>query len=211
MSPRLIDKGLKELHKMTLEMGLYSHASFKKAIEAFRNLNDNSGELVRRSYQLYMKREEINSLAVELIARFQPLASDLRYIKSIMEIAYDYLRIGRYSADISLAIKDLADANDDCPREYLNRLIEAVDHMVTLSIELLENPRDQKAYKIFELDDVVDKEYMRILEEVIKVGDAKCGVLMAFVARYLERIGDHAYYVADSIHYYLNGYRIAKI
>ena len=211
MSPRLIDKGLEELHKMTMEMGLYSHASFKKAIDALENMHDNSGELVRRSYQLMMKREEINSLAVELIARYQPLASDLRYIKSIMEIAYDYLRIGRYSADISLAIKDIIGAGETCPVEHLKKLVTAVDHMVTLSIELLEKPDNQKAYKIFELDDEVDREYRKIIEEVIKMGDTKCGVLMAFVARYLERIGDHAYYVADSIHYYLNGYRIAKV
>ena len=211
MSPRLIDRGLKELHRMTLEMGLYSHASFKKAIEAFENFSDNSQELVRRSYRLIMKREEINSLAIELIARFQPLASDLRYIKSIMEIAYDYLRIGRYSADISLAIKDLVNIEKACDITPASKLIETVDHMILLSIEVLEEPDKDKAYKIFELDNVVDNEYRKIVEEVIKLGDVKCGLLLAFVARYLERIGDHAYYIADSIHYYLNGYRIDKI
>ena len=208
---RLIDRGLKELKRMTLEMGLYSHASYRKAINALNELRDISGELIKRSYQLMMKREEVSSLAIELIARFQPLASDLRYIKSIMEIAYDYLRIGRYSADISLAIRDLAGEDGGCDVSIAEKLINSVDHMITLSIELLESPEEDKAQKIIDLDNVVDEEYRRVIEKVIEWGDVKCGLLVAFVARYLERIGDHAYYIADSIYYYLNGYRIAKV
>jgi|Deesub1362B_J571_1020462.scaffolds.fasta_scaffold00003_265 phosphate transport system protein len=210
MDSRLIDSGLQELNKMLMELGLYSYASFKKAVDALRNWKYIGEDLISRSYQLMMKREEINSLAIELIARYQPLASDLRYLKSAMEIAYNFLRIGRYSADIAMSLIDFRDAEGKCEVDKLEPLIEVVYEMLQLAMELIENPDSTKAENIYKLDSQADEEYRRVLEIIIKLDNIKCGLMLALVARYLERIGDHAYYIADSVYYYLNGYRIAK-
>ncbi|RLG59512.1 hypothetical protein DRN87_05435, partial [Candidatus Geothermarchaeota archaeon] len=129
MPKRLIHKGLKDLSKMILEMSLYSYASFEKAVDAIRRGRDIRGDLIARSYQLMMKREEINSLAIELIARYQPLASDLRYLKAIMDVAYNLLRIGRYSADISISVSDYLINNEKCNSSVINSLIEKVGEM----------------------------------------------------------------------------------
>lgn len=210
MDSRLIDRGLQELNKMLMELGLYSYASFKKAVDALKKWRYIGEDLISRSYQLMMKREEINSLAIELIARYQPLASDLRYLKSAMEIAYNFLRIGRYSADIAMSLMDFKDAEGQCDVSELDSLIGIVNDMLHLAMELIEKPDSDKAELIYELDSKADEEYRNVLEKIMKFDNMKCGLILALVARYLERIGDHAYYIADSVYYYLNGYRIAK-
>ena len=210
MPRRLIDKGLKELGKMILDMSLYSYASFERAVEAMRKRRDIREELVARSYQLMMKREEINSLAIELIARYQPLASDLRYLKSVMEIAYNLLRIGRYSADIAVSISDYLMDDVHCETSLLEDLISKVDDMLQLTLDIVEHPDADKAEKIYSLDEEVDDEYRNVLEKILNIKDVKCGLALALIARYLERIGDHSYYIADSVYYYLNGYRLIR-
>ncbi len=211
MNRRLIDTGLKELREMLLNMGLYSLASFQKSIEAFRKWRNIKDEMISRSYQLMMKREEVNSLAVELIARYQPLASDLRYLKSAMDIAYNFLRIGRYSADIVITIADFEDMRGICDIGIVNNLINAVDKMLNLSVELLENPDSKKAEEIYTLDSTADNEYRKILEKTMGSKNLKCSLALALVSRYLERIGDHTYYIGDSVYYYLEGSRLTKI
>ena len=210
MPKRLIHKGLKDLSKMILEMSLYSYASFEKAVDAIRRGRDIRRDLIARSYQLMMKREEINSLAIELIARYQPLASDLRYLKAIMDVAYNLLRIGRYSADISISVSDYLINNEKCNSSVINSLIEKVGEMLQLTLDIIEHPDADKAEQIYFLDEAVDDEYRRILEKILDINDAKCGLALALIARYLERLGDHCYYIADSIYYYLNGYRLIK-
>ena len=210
MPKRLIDMGLKELAKMLLDMSLYSYASFERAVDAIRKRRNITKELIARSYQLMMKREEINSLAIELIARYQPLATDLRYLKSVMEIAYNLLRIGRYSADISVSISDYLIDNESCSTSILNTLIDKVDKMLQLTLDIIENPDSDKAEKIYSLDEEVDEEYRKVLEKILNVSDVKCGLALALIARYLERLGDHSYYIADSVYYFLNGYRLVR-
>jgi phosphate transport system protein len=210
MPRRLIDRGLKDLAKMILEMSLYSYASFEKAKDAIKRGRNIRSDLIARSYQLMMKREEINSLAIELIARYQPLASDLRYLKAIMETAYNLLRIGRYSADISVSVSDYLIDNEKCDSSILNSLIEKVDDMLQLTLDIIEHPDAEKAEKIYFLDEAVDDEYRKVLENILNINDVKCGLALALIARYLERLGDHCYYIADSIYYYLNGYRLIR-
>jgi len=210
MVKRLIETGLNELRKMIIDMSLYSYASFERASNAIWEYRNISNELIARSYQLMMKREEINSLAIELIARYQPLASDLRYLKSIMEIAYNLLRIGRYSADIALSIADYLISDKSCNKDILKELVNKVDEMLQLSLDIIENPDSDKAEKIYELDEEVDREYRKVLENVLRIKDIKCGLSIALIARYLERIGDHSYYIADGVYYYLNGYRLVR-
>ena len=211
MNKRLIDTGLKELKDMSLNMGLYSLASFQKSIDAFVKWKNIKDDLISRSYQLMMKREEINSIAVELIARYQPLASDLRYLKSAMDIAYNFLRIGRYSADIVITIADFEDVRGKCDIGIASNLIKVVENMLNLSVELLEKPDSKKAENIYTLDSIADEEYRKVLEEIMGSRNLKCGLALALVSRYLERIGDHAYYIGDSVYYYLEGSRLTKI
>ena len=210
MVKRLIEAGLNELRKMIIDTSLYSYASFERAVDAIKKRRNIYDELVARSYQLMMKREEINSLAIELIARYQPLATDLRYLKSIMETTYNLMRIGRYSADMAASVSDYLINEKGCNSTMLDTLIQKVDDMLQLTLDIIEKPDTEKAEEIYSLDGEVDDEYRNVLERIFNIHKVKCGLSLALIARYLERIGDHSYYIADSIYYYLNGYRLIR-
>jgi len=150
----------------------------------------------------------VEDKAFELIARFQPVASDLRTIKSYMKIAYDFTRFGRYALDISFVNKQL-DGLRNC-EEWINSYVKdmgekALD-MVRLSIESFKSHDTQLAEKISEKEKEVDNMYFRFLDKLIK-SDAttKCTVSSVLIVRYLERIADHATYICEAIIYIATG------
>jgi len=101
---RLIDLGMQKLEVTLSEMAkeainsMNMLASFKKG-ETARKLKEISRKLKRL-------KEEVGEIVLEIIARYQPMASDLRFVKSSLEISYDLYRISRYSYDIALALDD---------------------------------------------------------------------------------------------------------
>ena len=99
---RLLDVGLKELENSILDMGDLAVESVEFAIESYMKGTDNSKISLKKSKNINNLNDDINELAFELIARYQPVASDLRFIKSCFEIAYDLSRFGRYAYDLSL-------------------------------------------------------------------------------------------------------------
>ncbi len=103
---RLIDLGLNKLSNIILEMASIAEKTVLKAITSY--IQDNSettNEIFESSAKLRFLQNEVSELTIELIARFQPVATDLRYIKSCMEISYGFSRFGRYAFDIITALE----------------------------------------------------------------------------------------------------------
>src|SRR5213593_3364161 len=96
-----MDLGLDRLSSAIADMGSLAQQSVIRAIEAYTKGERISSQALDNAKQLSILGEEIDELAVELLARYQPVATDLRYIKSCMEIAYGFSRFGRYAHDIS--------------------------------------------------------------------------------------------------------------
>ena len=99
---RLLDVGIKKLEESILEMGSLASKSVEFSIDSYLQGEDSSKEALKKSKAINSLNDDINELAFELIARYQPVASDLRFIKSCFEIAYTLSRFGRYSYDITL-------------------------------------------------------------------------------------------------------------
>src|SRR2546430_9741557 len=99
--PRLMDIGLEKLRNMVLDMAKLSQNTVSTAIDAYVQGRDLRERIYGWSEELRMLQDEVSELAIELIARYQPVASDLRFIKSCMEVAYGFSRFGRYAHDIS--------------------------------------------------------------------------------------------------------------
>ena len=98
--PRLMDVGLENLSNTLLGMATLSEKSVATSIDAYISGKNISEEVRAWSDELREDEEEVSELALELIARFQPVASDLRFIKASIEIAYGFSRFGRYALDI---------------------------------------------------------------------------------------------------------------
>ena len=88
-------------------------------------------------------QEEVSDLAIELIARYQPVASDLRFIKSCMEISYGFSRFGRYSYDIVDVLETMGSISN-CDKSAVLETAKTVREMILLSLNALQS-RDKNA------------------------------------------------------------------
>jgi len=208
---RIIDAGLEELSATLYRMGELAHRAVLKALLECLEEREAHKEVREMADTLVVMADRVEDKAFELIARFQPVASDLRTIKSYMKIAYDFARFGRYALDISLINKRLGGLKN-C-EEWISSCVkdmgEKVLEMVRLSIESLKSHNTQIAEKISENEKEVDKIYFEFLDKLIKnSATTKCAVSSALIMRYLERIADHATYICESIIYIATGHKV---
>ena len=203
---------MERLKNMILDMAEHSQQTVSTAIDAYINGKDLTKQIFKSSEELRMHQEEASNLAVELIARYQPVASDLRFIKSCLEISYDFSRFGRYAYDISQVLTLFGDLSS-CDKAPVEKAGGEAKEMIKLSIKAFAERDITLAKKIKQMDDVVDKTYLDFVQKAAKTQeetDLKCILAGTLILRYLERIADHATYVADSVVYIVSGERTER-
>ncbi|HIC98243.1 MAG TPA: phosphate uptake regulator PhoU [Pyrodictiaceae archaeon] len=158
------------------------------------------------STKLLILHEELKELAVEIIARYQPVASDLRFIVSSMEVSYDLYRVSRYLAEIERLLR-LAH-NIHCNYENVIKLYNVAEQMIYEAVNVFLEKRANEAQKIVEIDNTIDRAYIESIENAIRSQELSvCDALKTLIFRHLERIGDHATYIANSAIYVVTGRR----
>jgi phosphate transport system protein len=195
-----------------MEMVELSEKSVFTAIDSFEKGLDVKKQIFEWSERLRQLQEEVADLAIELIARYQPVATDLRFIRSCMEIAYGFFRFGRYSYDIVDVLESMGSVAD-CDKSAVLQMATITREMILLSVKSLQ-ARDRDAVgRLYEMDDKVDELYRKYLQEAIspqtnerkQISEPRCYILALLILRYLERISDHACYVGDSVYYIITG------
>ena len=206
--PRLMDIGIEKLRNMIIDMGNLSDSTVSTAIDAYVQGRDMRERIYDWSEELRMLQDEVSELAVELIARYQPVASDLRLIKSCMEIAYGFSRFGRYAHDISDVFGIFGDLSA-CDKTPIQEAGEQTKNMIHLSIKAFNEKDVELANQVRKMDDLVDNIYLSFVKRAAhSTGiDLKCTVSGTLILRYLERIADHATYVGESVLYITSGER----
>ncbi len=209
---RLLDLGLDKLKNLILDMAKLSETTVSTAIDAYIHDKGNSKEIYARSEELRLLEEEVSELAVELLARYQPVASDLRFIKSCMEVSYGFSRFGRYAYDISQVFGMFGDLSM-CDKSDVEKASEQAKEMIRLSIEAFTERNGELGKKVASMDDVVDRIYRDFATKVINTpaSNLKCSLSGTLILRYLERIADHATYIGESVSYILTGERAARL
>lgn len=209
--PRLMDIGLEKLRNMVLDMAELSQNTVTTAIDAFVQGRDLRDRIYGWSEELRMLQDEVSELSVEIIARYQPVASDLRFIKSCMEVAYGFSRFGRYAHDISDVIGIFGDLSS-CDRRTIQQAGAQAKDMIQLSIKAFTERNVDLAAKLKKMDDVVDGIYLDFVKRSALEGEGnlKCVVSATLILRYLERIADHATYVGETVPYIVSGERSAR-
>ena len=203
---RPLDTGLNMMSETLLEMAGLAEKTVSASITAAAQ-GEKLGTQVRIwSSELQGKYDDVEEKAVELIARYQPVASDLRVIKSSMKIAYDLARLGRYAYDI-IQVLDLVNGGKAADKPFLEKMSEKVLEMMRLSFETLRTRDVQMARKLIEMDNEVDSLYRGYLKGLIDNPNltAAEAVSTALIARHLERIADHAWYIAESVRSMVTG------
>jgi phosphate transport system protein len=209
--PRLMDLGLDRLRNMVLDMGELSQNTVSTAIDSYVQGRDLRERIYGWSEELRMLQDEVSELSVEIIARYQPVASDLRFIKSCMEVAYGFSRFGRYAHDISDVVGIFGDLTN-CDRQPIQAAGAQAKEMMSMSIKAFTERNIELATKVKKMDDVVDNIYLDFVKKsaLEHEGNLKCVVSGTLILRYLERIADHATYVAETVPYIVSGERSAR-
>jgi phosphate transport system protein len=207
---RLLEIGLERLTTMVLDMATLSENTVNKAIEAYSQGNDVRDEVLAESDRLRALQDDVNDLATEMIARYQPVASDLRFITSCMEISYGFSRLGRYAYDISDVLAVYRDLSN-CDKTEVELAGRQAADMIRMSIRAFTERDVMMAGKLKTMDDVVDDLYRNYLSKMTREGasgDIKCYISATLVLRYLERIADHAEDVGETVAYTVTGKRV---
>lgn len=206
-----MDMGLDKLRSMVLDMAALSENTVSTAIDAYVQGRDLRDRIYGWSEELRMLQDEVGELAVELIARYQPVASDLRFIKSCMEVAYGFSRLGRYAHDISDVLGIFGDLSA-CDKTSVQDAGNQAKEMIRFSIKAFSERDAGLANKLRQMDDLVDRAYLDFVSKAAhgENSDLKCTVAGTLILRYLERIADHATYVGDSVLYIISGERTPR-
>jgi phosphate transport system protein len=206
---RLIDIGLEEQSVLLTRMGELTYQTLAISINGYIEGLTVQGQVRDMSDRLMLMADKVEDRTFELIARFQPVASDLRAIKSYMKIGYDFARYGRYALDISY-ISDQVNGLKECDpvtKVFIAEMSEKVLQMVKISVDALRKHDVALAKTISQTEREVDKMYLSHLKRLIdeEQANSKCVISSALMTRYLERIADHAVYICESILYIVTG------
>ncbi len=203
---RLIDAGLEQLASMLFRMGELAQKTVSLSIMSYIEGTHAPDQVKNLSDTLSSMADPIEDTAFEIIARFQPVASDLRILKSYMKICYDFERFGRYAFDVSQIYEKLGGMKEPSFRRIIEEMSEETLKMVSTSVQSLKGHDVELARSLSEMEKKVDDLYYRYLDRLIKTNVAKGSVISSLlVVRYLERIADHAAYIGESIVYLATG------
>ena len=202
--PRLMDMGLDQLNSLLLEMANLSQQAVSSSMDAYAK-GEKGTEVKQMSDRLQTLHRQVSDLAVEMIARYQPVATDLRFVKACMEISYGFFRYGRYALDITEVLEMFGDLSK-CERTYVFDTARKTQEMIRMSIEAFARRDVEMARKIPDMDDAVDNSYRDNLSNMIQGrGNLKCSLSAALILRYLERIADHASFIGETVEYIATG------
>ena len=209
---RLLDKGLEELTTIVYKMGKVAEKAVEVSVRGFLEGKDASNDVHELSEILVGNTVEVEEKAFSLIAKYQPVASDLRIINSYMKVAYDFERYGRYAWDISF-ISTRFNGQSTCDKwilEYIGKMSEKVLSMVAISIDSLKSLDTELVKKINKTEQGVDNMYIEYLGKLVKEAGItnECTVSSTLVVRYLERIADHATHIMEAVVYVATGEKV---
>ncbi|MDR2532376.1 MAG: phosphate signaling complex protein PhoU [Oscillospiraceae bacterium] len=205
------DEQLEMLNISLIEMGEIVEKAIKDATKA---LVDKNVELAKKTVEfdneIDDKEKEIERLCLKIILQQQPVANDLRLVSSVLKIITDLERIGDHAADISEITLLLADCRYIKELTHIPMMAEETMKMVTKSIDAFVKKDLELAKEVIVYDDIVDNLFIVVKEELtelIKENAANTDQAMdlIMVAKYFERIGDHATNIAEWVVFSLTG------
>lgn len=205
---RYFDEELKEVHKEILKMGVMAQEAIFKSTEALKNRDkEQAKEVVNADTKIDELELAIDEKCIDLIARHQPMAGDLRFITTGMKINAELERIADLAVDISQRVLELVDKPLLKPLIDIPKLSAIAQKMVGDAIDAFINRDAELAKKVVFSDSEADKLRNLVQDELINdymAKDAKTAdraVPLLLIARHLERICDHATNIAEDVVY----------
>lgn len=203
------DEQLQELNKEMIGMGDKIVKSIVNAIEALMNRDvELAKQIMEGDSEVDHMQKKIEGICFNLLIQQQPVARDLRTVTAAMKMVTDMERIGDHAADISEMTIQMGTNNHIDRFEHIKKMANETMLMLNHSIEAYVERDSKKAEEVIAHDDVVDALFEQAKRDIIdlilensKEGEEATDLLM--VAKYFERIGDHATNIAEWVIYSL--------
>ena len=205
------DRQLSTLNDELIEMGSMIEKSIETAIKALVNQDvDLARHAIEADEEIDRQERIIEDLCLKLLLQQQPVAKDLRLISSALKMITDMERIGDHASDISEITIALADQPYIKKLEHIQQMAKETMIMLVGSIEAFVDKDLEKASEVIKRDDVVDDLFDKVKKELIQMihenadkGEQAADLLM--VAKYMERIGDHATNISEWVIFSITG------
>ena len=204
------DEQLGLLNRKMIEMGAECESiialSAKSLLEG--NVQD-ARKAKEQGYRIDQMEREIESICLKLLLQQQPVAKDLRVISAALKMITDMERIGDQAEDIAEIIAFLGGRTGEECRD-IRVMAEATIKMVTESIDAYVKQDITLAKAVSDYDDVVDDAFGRVKQTLISMisennADGEYAVDLLMIAKYFERIGDHAVNIAEWVEFSVTG------
>ena len=205
------DRQLKKLNDELIDMGSMIEKSIEKALVALVTQNvEKAQEVIAYDLEIDRQEREIESLCMKLLLQQQPVARDLRLISSALKMITDMERIGDQAADIAELAIFMAEKPYIKELKHITQMGQETMAMVVTSVDAFVEKDLEKAQEVLTHDDIVDQLFDAVKSELIEmihqdkeIGEQATDLLM--VAKYFERIGDHATNIAEWVIYSITG------
>lgn len=204
------DEQLNTLNKKIIEMGAECESIIALSAGALLSGDTAAAATARdRGQQIDRMEREIEGICLKLLLQQQPVASDLRLISAALKIITDMERIGDQAEDIAEIIEFLdGRTGEEC--HGIRKMAEATIKMVTDSVEAYVRKDLELSRAVCAYDDIVDKDFAEIKGTLIKMiaentADGEYALDLLMIAKYFERIGDHAVNIAEWVEFSVTG------
>lgn len=204
------DEQLAQLNAVMIEMGRRIVQSIVMAIEALTKKDEVLAKTIMdEDEEIDHMQKQIESICFNLLIQQQPVARDLRTVTAALKMVTDMERIGDHAADIS-ELTILMGQNSQINKfSHIRKMANETVEMLNHSIEAYVEKDVCKAREVIAHDDIVDELFNEAKSDIIQLilhnaGEGEEATDLLMVAKYLERIGDHATNIAEWVIYSLN-------
>ena len=208
------DDELRQLNNTIIEMGGLTEAQVEAAIQAFVNRDiDSAYRIIDEDDRIDALNYEIDNQAMRLLALRQPMALDLRNVVAALKISADLERIADYATKIARRTVPLSETTTVRPVHVIPRMGRLVMNMMKNVIDAYVEQDAEKAIAVWHGDEEVDEMYVSLFRELLTymMEDTRhitpCTHVL-FIAKNLERMGDHVTNICETIYFLVHGERM---
>ena len=209
---REFDRELRTLRDKLLAMGGRAEEQIGRAVQALVKRDEALADQVIADDEAIDQAEiGIDELAFLILARRQPVASDLRFVMLALKVVTDLERIGDLAVNIAKRVRDLVRFAPSPMQDRIELLATRVLGALQMALDAFVHGDAERAEKVIEGDRDIDALNMHVIADVISGGDASDvhavarALALSSVSRYLERIGDHSTNIAEMVIYFVRG------
>lgn len=205
------EEQLKKLNSYVTEMGVLIERAICDTMDALLHKDvEEAKNIISYDTRINHMEREIEGLCLNLLLSQQPVATDLRMVSAALKMVTDMERIGDHAADISEITLLLAKSGYPCSLDKISQMSKQVLYMVKTAVSCYAQQNTGKAMEVIQYDEVVDDYFVQVKQDVIRqinedIQNGEQAADMLMIAKYLERIADHAVNIAEWVLFYITG------